>query len=359
MLSRERVHRAVRGQPVDHLPVQGMLMMFAARHAGVSFIDYTRDFRIMAEAQLRVAEDFGVDCLLTCSDPGREVFDIAGGASLDWFEDQGPAVNESRAALADKSRLATFRVPDPLTGGRMHDRVKGIALMRERARDDASIVGWVEGPLALAQELRGLNTIMMDFHDDPDFVRALLRFAADVAIAYAPAQIAAGADTIGMSDAAASLLKPEFYAEFVLPEQQRVLAFIKQSHPEVLTRLHMCGQTGALLTHMRGLPADIFELDFPVDLHRARRDLLPNAIISGNVSTITDLLEGTPDRVYEAARRCHETCGRHHIVNSGCEISPLTPPDNVRALVRYAREHKPEEFALAATPPAAPSRSLP
>jgi uroporphyrinogen-III decarboxylase len=31
-------------------------------------------------------------------------------------------------------------------------------------------------------------------------------------------------------------------------------------------------------------------------------------------------------------------------VGAGCEISPLTPPENLRAMLAYARDHKPEDF---------------
>lgn len=62
------------------------------------------------------------------------------------------------------------------------------------------------------------------------------------------------------------------------------------------------------------------------------------------LSTITDLLEGTPERVYEACRRCHDTCGEHFIVGAGCEISPLTPPENLRAMIAYARDHRPGDY---------------
>jgi MtaA/CmuA family methyltransferase len=316
-------------------------MMFAARWAGMRFIDYTKDGRKMAEAQLKLVEDFGLDCLLTCSDPAREVIDIAGDGSVDWFDDQGPAINESRAALLDKSLLSSFKVPDPLGGGRMHDRVKGIEVMRQRAGPGMSIVGWIEGPLALAAELRGINTIMEDFLDDPPFVRDLLAFCAEVAIAYAPAQIAAGADTIGMSDAAASLIGPKLYEEFLWPEQQRVLGTLQQRHPDVIRRLHMCGRTDALIPKMRELPIDIYEIDFPANLAVARAGLGPDRVIAGNVSTITDLFEGTPESVYAACGRCHEICGRYHIVGAGCELSPRTPPENLRAMVAYAREHRP------------------
>lgn len=344
MTSIERVRGVIRGEPVDRLPVQPMIMMFSAQHVGIPFIDYTKDGRKMAEAQLKFAEDYGLDCLLTCSDPAREVIDIAGEGSVDWFTDQGPAINEERAALADMSRLSTFKVPDPLGGGRMHDRVKSIEIMREKAEPGKSIVGWVEGPLALAAELRGLNAIMLDFGDEPEFVHDLIRFCADVAIAYAPAQIAAGADTIGMSDAAAGLIGPTLYEEFLWAEQKRVFDTIKQNYPGVLLRQHMCGRIDRLYPKMAELPADIYEIDFPANLELAREQLGPTRTLAGNVSTITDLLEGTPEMVYEACRRCHETCGKYFIVGAGCEVSPLTPPENLRAMVQYARDHQPDDF---------------
>jgi MtaA/CmuA family methyltransferase len=341
MNSLERVRNTITGKPVDHLPAQPMIMMFASKHAGWPYIESTRDYRKLAESQLKFVEDFGLDCLLTCSDPTREVIDIAGEGSIEWMSDQGPVINEEHAALTDSSRLRQFKIPDPLGGGRMHDRIKSIEFMYARVKGEMSIVGWVEGPLALGQELRGLNRIMTDFIDDPQFVNDLLDFTAAVAIRYADAQIAAGADTIGMSDAAASMMGPVYYEEFLFARQLRVLRHIKERHPQVLTRLHMCGQTGPLLARMKELPADMFELDFPVDLEYARQTLGANRVISGNVSTVTTLMTGTPEDVYRVAAECHRLSGRYHIVNSGCEVSPLTPPENLRALVRYAREHKP------------------
>lgn len=341
MTSLERVHNTVRGLPVDHLPCQPMLMMFAARHAGMTFIDYTRDYRKMVEAQLKVAEDFGIDVVMTCSDPAREVIDIAGEGSVDWFVDQGPAINEARAALMDKNRLREFAIPDPLKPGRMNDRVLALESLYKHVGGQMSIVGWVEGPLALAAELRGINQIMMDFIEDPAFVDELLTFTVDVAIRYAQVQIQAGADTIAMSDAAACMMGPELYARFLQPQQLRVYQSIKQTHPEILTRSHMCGRTDELLGPMAKMPIDIYEIDFPTTLSKVRAQIGKDRIISGNVNTIADMVQGTPEQVYQAAAACHQTAGKYHIVNCGCEVAPVTPPENLRALIRYAREHKP------------------
>jgi MtaA/CmuA family methyltransferase len=352
MRSVERVRGLIAGTPVDHLPVQPVIMMFAAKHAGMLYIDYTKDGRKMAEAQSKLVSDFGIDCLLMCSDPAREVIDIAGGDSVRWYEDQGPVINEERAALSKKSRLKSFKIPDPLGGGRMHDRIKAIEILKKEFGGEVPIVGWVEGPLALAQELRGLNRIMIDFVDDPAFVKDLLDFCAEVAVIYAAAQIQAGADTIGMSDAAASMIGPRYYGGFLFPRQYRVVESIREGYPDVMVRLHMCGKTNPLLSQMRELPVHIFELDFPTDLALGRSQLGPDSVILGNVSTITDLLAGTPEKVYEASRNCHAICGKYHIVGSGCEVSPLTPPENLRAMIQYSRNHKPEEYLC----PSEPSR---
>ena len=314
-----------------------MIMMLAAKHIGVPFIDYTKDGRIMAEAQLRTVEDYDLDCLMTCSDPAREVIDIAGEGSIEWLADQGPVINEENAALLDKLRLREFRVPDPFGGGRMHDRIKAIEIMRREVGMEKSIVGWVEGPLALGAELRGLNRIMMDFEDDEAFIDELLAYCAEVAIRYAEAQIQAGADTIGMSDAAACMIGPDKYERFLHGHQQRVFGWIKEHYPHVLTRQHMCGQTNPLISKMRELPVDIYELDFPVDLSKAKLTL-GERTISGNVSTVTTLLNGTPEAVYEAVRQCHKTCGRFFIAGAGCELSPMTPPENLRAFVQAAKD---------------------
>ena len=72
----------------------------------------------------------------------------------------------------------------------------------------------------------------------------------------------------------------------------------------------MCGNVARLIPQMATLPVDIYELDFPTDLTEARAGLGPNRVILGNVSTITDLLEGSPERVEAAARTAMRSAAR-------------------------------------------------
>ena len=90
------------------------------------------------------AERFDFDYVSCISDPAREAADC--GATVHYFDNQPPAVDETTRCLADKSVLAELKVPDPLGGGRMHDRVQAAALFRERIGGEKLIEGWIEGP---------------------------------------------------------------------------------------------------------------------------------------------------------------------------------------------------------------------
>lgn len=334
MTGLERIRAVVAGEPCDRPPVAPIGMMFSARYAGVPFKDYCLDGSQMAACQIKMMRDFGTDFVLVCSDPAREVVDMAGEDSVRWFDDQPPAIDEEKAALKDKVALRRLRKPEPARRGRMYDRVRAVEILAREAKGEAEITGWVEGALALAAELRGINAIMTDFYDDPDFVEELLDLTADVAVEYARVQVEAGADSIGMSDAAASMIGPKLYEQFLLPRQIRILSAIRDAG--AIARVHMCGCTDPLLTQMGQLPADIFELDFRTDLALARRTLGPDRVLCGNISTVGALIHGTPADVVDEARSCHGICGARHIVSPGCEMSPLSLHANVRAMVEYS-----------------------
>ena len=105
---------------------------------------------------------------------------------MEWFDDQPPALVEERALLADKGRLARLQVPDPAAGPRMSDRVEAVRLLRQRAGAGRIVEGWVEGPCAMSADLRGVNTLMLDFFDDPGFVRDLFAFTVEMELAVRP-----------------------------------------------------------------------------------------------------------------------------------------------------------------------------
>lgn len=337
MNGRERILAHLAGRPVDRLPLMPITMMFAARQAGARYLDYCTDYRVLAAGQIRTAEAFGFDYVNTMSDPAREAADC--GARVRYFDEQPVALLEDEARLADKVQLAGLNPPDPLGGGRMHNGVKAVAHLRERVGRDLLVEGWIEGPMAEAADLRGINTLMLDFYDDPVFVHDLFAFCVELGLRFARAQVEAGADLIGVGDAAASLIGPGLYREFVWPFERRLIDGIRALG--VPARLHICGNTRAHLAGMGHLRCGIVDLDYPVPLAEARTEMGPDQVLIGNLNPVSGLRNSTPAAITAAVADCHRAAGPRFIVGAGCEVPRDTPAENLRALCAYAHGHQP------------------
>lgn len=341
MISRELLLAHLEGKPVHRLPAMPITMMFAGDLAGVPYRQYCTDHRALVDAQINVAERFGIDYVSCISDPAREAADC--GAALEWFDNQPPAIIEDRALLSDKTALAKLTMPDPLGGGRMTDRIDAAALFREKCANRFVVEGWVEGPCAEAADLFGINNLMLEFYDDSAFVKDLFEFTTELALSFAREQIKAGADLIGIGDAAASLIGPELYEEFVWPREKRLVEGIHKLGARV--RLHICGDTRSILAGMGRLGCEIVDLDFPVPVAEARQAMSPDQVLLGNLHPVALLRNGTPDAITSAIQECHRQAGARFIAGAGCEVPRDTPHENLRALIDYARAVKPEPSA--------------
>ena len=337
MNSRTRLLTHLQAQPVDRLPLMPITMQFAAAHIGVPYRQYATDYHTLVEAQLKVAENFSFDFVSAISYPAREAADC--GADIALFDDSPPALKEDNALLADPASLARLKIPDPEGGGRMTDRLNAVALFKEKVGSDKLIEGWVEGPMAESADLRGINTIMLDFYDDPDFIRDLFAFVLEMELLFARAQLRRGADLIGIGDAAASLVGPEIYEEFVWPYEKKLVDGIHAAGG--LVRLHICGNTTKLLRKMGQLGCGIVDLDFPAAIADARAQMGPKQVLLGNLDPVKVVRNSTPEHITSCIAECHRAAGARYIVGAGCEIPRDTPEANLRALCDYALRTKP------------------
>lgn len=335
MTGKQRILAMLEGTPTDCLPLMPITMMFAADRIGRKYRDYVTDYRVLVEGQIRTAEEFDLDYVSAISDPAREAADC--GARVAFFDDQPPAIVEEHARLADPKELLTLQVPDPLGGGRMHDRIQGIALLEQNIGRDKLVEGWIEGPIAEAADLRGLNTILMDLMDTPSFVHDLCAFVVEMELRFARAQVEAGADIIGIGDAAASLVGPALYEEFVWPYEKKLVDGLHAMGTRV--RLHICGNTRPILAGMGRLGCEIVDLDSKAPMDIGRAQMGPDQVLLGNVNPVTVLRDSTPEHVHAAVAECHQQAGPRFIVGAGCEVPRDTPHENFRAMCRYARSH--------------------
>lgn len=334
MTGRERVSACLAGRPVDHLPFMPMTMMFAARFSGQKYLAYERDYDQQAEAQIRTAEAFGFDHVSVISGSAEA---LDSGARVRYFEDQPFAIDEQQARLANKADLAALPRPLPAEGPRMQNRLRAISLLQSRIGREKLVEGWIEGPCAAAADLRGINTVMLDFFDDSAFIEDLFEFVLEVGIRFGKAQIDAGAELIGVGDAAASLIGPALYQEYVWPFEKRLVDALHAAGGKV--RLHICGNTRRILTDIGRLGCDIVDVDSAVPMSLAREKLGPDVALLGNLDPVRILREGTPESVAVALSECHLQAGSRHIIAAGCEVPRGTPEQNIKALLDFATTH--------------------
>ncbi len=322
------------GRPADHLPRVPILMQFAAEYIGSNYGAFASDHRVLVESNLRCARDFGMDQVSAISDPYRETQGF--GAQIEFVRDGVPRC--LRLPLEDSKDLSSLPRPHPLTAERMRDRIEAIRLFQKHAAD-YSILGWVEGPAAEAADLRGVTTFLLDLIDDEPFAAALMDRCLQTAVDFSLAQLAAGADTIGIGDAIASQVSSELYESLILPREKQLVDAIHKAGG--LARLHICGNITHLLPGIATLNVDILDVDHMVDLTVARQAVGPQVVLAGNLDPAAVIRFGTPEGIRAALASAYAAAGDPYLVNAGCEIPPGTPPANLRALCEPMPFHSP------------------
>ncbi len=325
MTPKERVHAIIRGDFHDRPAVTPIFMAWAANFIGRTYRDYYLDGDVLVESQLAVARAFHLDQVSAISDPWREA--SAYGMEFDYPEHgvgkpHGPLIQSAEHI----SRIRAFEIEN---APRPRQRVESVRKMAQAVGQTHSVLGWVEGPLAEYADLRGVESMFMDLIDEPEMYLGAVGPLVDNAIRFARAQVEAGADVIGVGDAVASLVSPQMYEQFVLPFEKRLFDAIHEAGAAV--KLHICGDITNNISLIAKTGCDILDADWMVSLEKARATVGPDVTLCGNFDPTAVLLQGTPQEVAEAARKCIETGGPRFILQPGCEVPPGTPEQNIRA----------------------------
>ena len=204
-----------------------------------------------------------------------------------------------------------------------------------------TLTAW--GPFTLGARLVGEETMIKAVIKNPTYVENVLDFATNMLIRfYEPIFTEGDLEVILLGDPTASgdMISKNHFEAFALPYLKRIIDWAKSKN--VLTLLHVCGDTTDRLDLYPFTGASCISLDHKTDIAKAKEILHGKMCFAGNIDPVQTLLQGTVQDVEDACKRVIETAGTDggFVLMPGCDIPPNVPYKNIQKIVQVAREYK-------------------
>ncbi|MCX7015507.1 MAG: uroporphyrinogen-III decarboxylase-like protein [Candidatus Sumerlaeota bacterium] len=241
-------------------------------------------------ADIRQKRDLGADC---CED----IFGVVWNRSVD--KDIGVVAN---CALPEPT-LKNYTFPDPLNPMNFASIPETIARHEDRWR--VFNIGF--SLYERAWTLRGMETLMIDFHENPRFAHELLGAIADYDIALVRESLKFDIDAVYFGDDWGSQrglqMGPKLWREFIQPELKRMYGVARQGGKMVM--IHSCGDVDELFDELIEIGLNCFNPFQPevMDVEALMRRYRGRLAFHGGLSTQKTLPYGTPDDVRAETRR--------------------------------------------------------
>ncbi len=321
-LAREEVDRVSVACPLQTATVEMM------EETGTSWPEAHSSAQKMAKLALAANRLGGIESVRVPFDLCVEA-EALGSAIHGGKSDSQPSIKDP--VLSDPEKLYSLEVPDPSKAGRMPVVLEAIKLVKEED-PGLPIIAGITGPFTLAGQIRGVEALLMDMFDNPNFFKDLLSFTTVLLISYGRALEEAGADSIVVIDpsAGSELLGCDFYQEAAYPPCSKLVHSLDK--PAIL---HICGDSTPLLGMMADTGVAGVSLDHLVDIQKAKELVGDRVAIIGNINPPDTLFLGSPEDVRAEALEC--IAEGVDILAPGCGIPPGTKLENIRAMAVAAK----------------------
>ena len=212
--------------------------------------------------------------------------------------------------------------------------LKAIKILKKRFGRDAAITGKVFGPWTLGYHVYGVENFLVASLLEPDKVKEAMRKLIEVTVAFATAQIDAGADTICLGDhCTRDLCSPDTYRDF-----------LKEIHQELVERikcpliLHICGDSSDRIEYIAETGVACFHFDSKVPTETARSLAGGKLTLMGGTSNYAIIRTGSPETIAADVREKIEN--KINIIGPECAVPLDAPMKNLKLLAFETRKYR-------------------
>lgn len=337
---RDRLVRALRGEPVDAIPI--WLMRQAGRHlpgyrelrSKYEILEIARTPELAARVTIEPLERFDLDAAVVFADITIPYL----GLGVDFRIDPGigPVVAPPVRDRAAVDRLRPF-------DAERDAGFVGAAIRRFRElRPDRPIIGFAGAPFTLASYLieGGASREFVGtrgwLHADPAGFAHLLDRLTEVTIDYLRLQAKAGAEALQLFDTWVGQLSRSAFETVVLPRLRTIFDALE---PFRVPTIYFSTGSAHLLDLAARSHATALGVDWRTPLGWVRRQVGSRVALQGNLDPVALTTDGPTVR--RLAREVLDELpdGRGHVFNLGHGVPPDARAECVEALTDFVHEY--------------------
>ncbi|HKP33824.1 MAG TPA: uroporphyrinogen decarboxylase [Sphingomicrobium sp.] len=301
-----------------------------------SFLDLVYDPDAAAEITLQPLRRFPqLDAAILFSDILIVPFAI--GQNLTFITGEGPRLTPTLAGSG----------PDELTAypARLDPIYETVRKVKAALGPDKTLIGFAGSPWTVATYMIAgqgsrdqAEARRLAYQDAGRFGEIIARIE-EVTFDYLSQQVDAGAEALQLFDSWAGSLSPAQFGQWVMAPTARLVAALKERHPDIPVIGFPKGAGGKLAAYARETGVNALGLDETVDPLWAARELPPELPLQGNLDPLA-LIAGGEALDTAASRVLDAFAGRPHIFNLGHGILQDTPIAHVERLIALVKGNK-------------------
>jgi MtaA/CmuA family methyltransferase len=335
----KRINATLNGKWPDQRPVMLHNFMMAAKEADISMKEYRSNPKSAARAYIEAVEKYNLDGVLIDFDTATLA--AAVGVPVDYPYEE-PA--RTTGALLNSIEEIDDLEPIDISGDEhVQIWVETCRIVKSYFGDEIFVRGNCDqAPFSIASMIRSIECWMMDLYLNEEYVFKLLDYSSEISGQFIKLVACTGVDMVsnGDSPAGPALISPEMYRKFALPYEKKMADIAHELKLPYL--LHICGNTDSILEDMIKTGADALELDYETDIIKVFNICKNDIAFFGNIDPSGVITFGKPELVEEKVKQLLSVYNDspRFVMNSGCAIPAIAPPENIKQLVQITKNYK-------------------
>jgi len=298
--------------------------MHGAKELRKSIREYFSNAENVVEGQLKLRKKYGHDCIYSFFYAPVEV-EALGGEVI--YSDNGPP-NSGNPIIKTGSHIESLHIPDIREKSCLQKILNATRQLKREVEDDVPIIGVVMSPFSLPVMQMGFDKYFNLMYEEPDLFEILMRKNEEFCVAWANAQLDAGATAICYFDpvSSSSMIPKDMYLKTGYKIAKRTLQRINGP-----TATHLAsGKSRPIISHIAETGTAVVGVSVNEDLVELKKLCKGRLTLLGNLNGI-EMRNWTVDQAKSKVDEAIQQAGHGggFILSDNHGEIPFQVPDSV------------------------------